>query len=46
MFDFIKILVCKLKGHDWESYSYSWGIHEDIIEHCLKCKRCGQYKEV
>lgn len=37
----IKKLLCKHKGHDWEVYSYSTGYYSYDVEMAGYCKRCG-----
>lgn len=38
----IKRLICKRKGHDWESYTVSTGYWSYDIEQAGYCKRCGE----
>lgn len=38
---FVKELICKLKGHDWETYAYSTGYYSYDVEQAGHCKRCG-----
>jgi hypothetical protein len=38
-----KRLVCKIKGHDWETYAYmpKGGYYSYDFEQAGHCKRCG-----
>lgn len=36
-----KELICKHKGHDWETYAYSTGFYAYDVEQAGSCKRCG-----
>ena len=38
---YIKKLICKIFGHDWEFYAYSTGYYSYDIEKAGHCKRCG-----
>lgn len=37
----IKRLICKYKGHDFEIYEFSTGYYSYDIEMAGCCKRCG-----
>jgi hypothetical protein len=37
----LKKLICKIKGHDWEIYVYSTGYYSYDVEKAGHCKRCG-----
>lgn len=46
---FIKRLICKYRGHDWETYTISTGYWSNDIEQSGYCKRCkldthGEYE--
>lgn len=38
----IKRLICKRKGHDWETYTVSTGYWGNDIEQAGYCRRCGE----
>lgn len=46
MIKLIKNFICKQKGHKWIYAVHSWGIHEDIIEKDVYCKRCKLKKDI
>ena len=37
---FVKELICKKYGHDWESYAYSTGYYPGDVEQAGHCERC------
>ena len=41
MIRWIKSLICKRKGHDWDKYTVSTGYYSYDIEQAGYCKRCG-----
>lgn len=41
MFRFIRCMICKLHGHNFEIYEHRYGIHSTDIEMAGHCKRCG-----
>ena len=41
MIKWVKRLICKWKGHDWEVYAYQTGYWSYDIEQAGHCKRCG-----
>lgn len=40
MINWIKRLICKYKGHEWEAYTVSTGYWGNDIEQAGYCKRC------
>lgn len=34
-------LICKYKGHDFETYPFRYGIYSDDVEMAGQCVRCG-----
>ncbi len=41
MFNYFKRLMCKYKGHNWETYTVSMGYWSYDVEQAGYCKRCG-----
>lgn len=41
MWNFIKRLICKIKGHNFEEYGIYTEVGHEIIEVAGFCKRCG-----
>ena len=41
MFRWIKQLICKYRGHKWETYTVSTGDWSYDIEQAGYCERCG-----
>ncbi|MEC4620879.1 hypothetical protein VST04_22565 [Bacillus paranthracis] len=41
MIKFIKRLICKHKGHDWDTYTVVTGYWSYDIEQAGYCTRCG-----
>lgn len=41
MFRWIKRLICKYKGHDFEVYPHCTGYYSYDVEMAGHCKRCG-----
>lgn len=41
MVKFVKRLICKYKGHKWETYIVSTGYWGNDIEQAGYCVRCG-----
>ncbi len=41
MIKFIKRLICKHKGHDWDTYTVATGYWSYDIEQAGYCTRCG-----
>jgi len=37
----IKEFICKIRGHDWETYEYKTGYWLYDIEQAGHCRRCG-----
>jgi len=37
---FANKLICKHKGHDWETYAYSTGYYSYDVEQAGHCRRC------
>lgn len=42
MIKFIKRLICKYKGHNWDTYTVSTGYGSNEIEQAGYCLRCGE----
>lgn len=42
MIKYIKRLICKYKGHDWDIYEVSTGYYSTDVEMAGYCVRCGE----